>query len=301
MARAFEQYWSHWPEVVTVTPFQLSDPNGWWEKFDWVRPTSLTTANGLPTQPRLQYARLIPGTGLVRGTVRDAAGEGLKGAVIATTSGGFLAKTAADGSFILLASPGTYDLEVSRPGFLPQRVSAVAIASGAVVPLDLALAESLPTALENPSFETGDLSGWTSWGVADGVQQGPWYADIAPRHRSYFLGAAGNCEEKDGGVYQIIAARPGATVRASAWLLTYREGPAPIGSRVGLDPSGGRDPQSPGVVWSPLVETDNKWRRVTVSATARAAKVTVFLEYDQDKANQWNVSAFDGVEVAASE
>ena len=34
-----------------------------------------------------------------------------------------------------------------------------------------------------------------------------------------------------------------------------------------------------------------------MSAPARAERVTVFLEHDQDAANAWNINAFDGVEL----
>ena len=34
-----------------------------------------------------------------------------------------------------------------------------------------------------------------------------------------------------------------------------------------------------------------------MTAWAQVDRVTVFLEHDQDAANPWNVSAFDGVEL----
>ena len=60
--RAFADYWSRWPEVQAVTPFELSDSNGSWRPFDWVWPTSTTDDRGFPTRPHLHYARLIAGT-----------------------------------------------------------------------------------------------------------------------------------------------------------------------------------------------------------------------------------------------
>ncbi|GIK37362.1 MAG: hypothetical protein BroJett011_11950 [Chloroflexota bacterium] len=36
---AFANYWQKWPEIITVTPFQLSDTSGHWAKFDWIYPT----------------------------------------------------------------------------------------------------------------------------------------------------------------------------------------------------------------------------------------------------------------------
>lgn len=45
---AFKDYWQHWPEVVAVTPFELSDPANFWVSFDWIKSTH-------PFTPYLQY------------------------------------------------------------------------------------------------------------------------------------------------------------------------------------------------------------------------------------------------------
>jgi carboxypeptidase family protein len=296
---AFEQFWPRWPEVRAVTAFELSDPNGWWAKSDWVRPASESGPGGLPTQPRLQYARLIPGTGIIGGTVWSPVGEAVPDVELTTSNGGYRSKTASDGGFVLVVAPGRYDLTLSRPGYVAEQRLGVAVQQGEIVTLDLSLAERLPTTLQNPSFEAGDLSGWTAWGAVGGVQRGPWLADVIARDRAAFFGSAGDCEAKDGGLYQTVAAQVGENLKLSAWLLTYREGPTPIGNRIGLDPRGGHNPQSEGIVWSPLIETDGKWRRVNVAANAQADRVTVFLEHDQARQNRWNVSAFDGVAFGA--
>jgi hypothetical protein len=48
IASAFADYWSQWPEVVAVTPFELADSSGHWANFDWVYPV-------LPLTPHRQY------------------------------------------------------------------------------------------------------------------------------------------------------------------------------------------------------------------------------------------------------
>ncbi|GAB4443160.1 MAG: hypothetical protein Kow0031_25340 [Anaerolineae bacterium] len=48
---AFRDYWQNWPEIVAVTPFELTDPAGFWHVFDWVRPTA-------PYTPYLQFTRV---------------------------------------------------------------------------------------------------------------------------------------------------------------------------------------------------------------------------------------------------
>jgi hypothetical protein len=39
ISSAFANYWQKWPEIVAVTPFQLSDTSGHWANFDWIHPT----------------------------------------------------------------------------------------------------------------------------------------------------------------------------------------------------------------------------------------------------------------------
>jgi Carboxypeptidase regulatory-like domain len=289
--RAFDEFWVRWPEVWAVTPFELSDPNGSWKAFDWVWPTSATDASGLPTQPHLNYARLLPGAGAIRGAVTDGAGNPLAGVTL--TGAGHTATTVQDGSYTLIAEPGASEVLAQKTGYLPA-AAPLGVTAGEVVRLDLALRESLPTTVQNPSFESEDLTPWTSWGTVDGVQESPWY-DLSARHRSRFLGTAANCGEKDGGVYQAVAAVSGRPVRLAAWLLTTRDGEAPMGSRLGLDPHGGTNPESADIVWSDWIETNGKWRKVAIEALAAADRITIFLQYDQNAANRWSISAFDEV------
>lgn len=49
IANAFSAYWQNWPEVIAVTPFQMSDASGQWSKFDWIYPTP-------PYLPHPQYS-----------------------------------------------------------------------------------------------------------------------------------------------------------------------------------------------------------------------------------------------------
>lgn len=295
--RAFEEFWPAWPEIKTVTPFQLAGWYGSWRTFDWVWPSSTTTRHGLPTQPRLQYARLVPNTGIVQGTVLDDTGTPLKDATIVSEPDGYQAVTLADGTFLLLARPGIYALTVEKRGYGSGTVERVDVIQEQRNWLGLSLPAYLSPVLLNADFEVDDLTGWTEWGSVDGVQTGPWFFDIAARVGAGFLGTAVNCGAKDGGVQQSIAARPGSDLTLRAWTLTFHDGAAGIRNRIGIDPRGGTDPRSDRIVWSPWVETGGLWENVTVTVRAEADRVTVFLEHDQDAQNPWNLSAFDGVEI----
>ena len=53
--RAFRDYWSKWPEIIAVCPFEMVAMNGGWERFDWIHMDSSSDENGYPTNFRPQY------------------------------------------------------------------------------------------------------------------------------------------------------------------------------------------------------------------------------------------------------
>ena len=77
------------------------------------------------------------------------------------------------------------------------------------------------------------------------------------------------------GLYQQVPANPGsAYVARIDWVAIS----APDFERkVGIDPLGGTDPLSPGVVWGPSEWTDEKMPDLRVTAFAQAPNVTVFV------------------------
>lgn len=52
--------------------------------------------------------------------------------------------------------------------------------------------------------------------------------------------------------------------------------PAPMHTKVGIDPYGGTDPWSPNIVWSPEINAYDQWTLFQVQAVAKASTVTVF-------------------------
>jgi len=82
------------------------------------------------------------------------------------------------------------------------------------------------------------------------------------------------------GLHQRVAATPGATYTFSAW--TFRHDSWNNGSNneetwVGIDPTGGVDPTSPAIVWSGSLYSYRTWTQQSVTATASANRITVFL------------------------
>ncbi len=63
--------------------------------------------------------------------------------------------------------------------------------------------------------------------------------------------------------------------------------PAPMHTKVGIDPTGGANPWSPSVVWSGEMESYDVWTAFEVEATAQANRVTVFTYSRADWVDTW--------------
>ena len=78
----------------------------------------------------------------------------------------------------------------------------------------------------------------------------------------------------EAGLYQIIASgfKPGDRLRFSAYMMAWSStendpfhsvGQSSMGMRVGIDPTGGNNPWSPNIVWSPVQESFDKFSQFT--------------------------------------
>jgi len=167
-----------------------------------------------------------------------------------------------------------------------------------------------PVGLQNPGFETGDLTGWGVEGEGiDGVRFGPWYGGCSAHTGTYFAANAAHWVAESGSFYQSFDSLMGEEYSAGAWSWVYwvaGEGSVDpeqcTRSRIGLDPLGGTDPGAASVVWSswdiePVGDTGS-WDRISVTATAQGNRMTVFLQLHQEltenpETGQWHVNAFD--------
>ncbi|MFN7208891.1 MAG: LysM peptidoglycan-binding domain-containing protein, partial [Aggregatilineales bacterium] len=182
---------------------------------------------------------------------------------------------------------------------------ALATLSAAVPADQRALAQG--NLLQNPGFEGeyqpfgGDASrrvapNWTPWNAPRGAGDPTW-ANITPQYRRAANPnrvRSGNAAQElfelfatfTGGVYQRVNVATGAPLRFSAFLnvwSTTRDNPdqslepAAISLQVGIDPTGGTDAASGSIVWSPPERFYDEYRQLSVSATAAANTVTVFV------------------------
>lgn len=100
--------------------------------------------------------------------------------------------------------------------------------------------------------------------------------------------------QHEAGLYQQVnGITPGARLRFSAYMVTWScmpsadqwnscptaplsNSPALMHTKVGIDPTGGTNPWSPSVVWSPEYNTIDNWTQLSVEAEATGGTVTVF-------------------------
>lgn len=181
---------------------------------------------------------------------------------------------------------------------------------------------TLPTvsvSLRNPSFEEShgsqspSLYPWVQYATFDGSgyhgidgiigpypRGGPacWFAGFQAYDGDYFIGAAANSDYKNGGVLQRVQFPNNELCTLSAHFATHRQGGLEYYTRVrlGIDPDGGVNPESPTIKWwsgwSPT--NDNQWHGAAVSARSGGnGFVTLFLEIRQEYPILWHVVAID--------
>lgn len=165
----------------------------------------------------------------------------------------------------------------------------------------------------NGSFESGDglkATGWKKFGQADGrtgafPADGPatWFFGVKADEGSWSVGSASSYEIKNGRVYQRIKAVPGVMYTASAEALTLAGGGDPYDALVtlGIDPSGGVNPDSPSVVWGPETYSEGyppyppARNNTSVSAASTANAIAVFVRFVHKWALPFNMTAVHNV------
>ncbi len=110
--------------------------------------------------------------------------------------------------------------------------------------------------------------------------------------------------QHEAGLYQQVGGiTPGVRLRFSAYMVTWScapsaerwnycptaplsNNPSPMHAKVGIDPTGGTNPWSPNVVWSPELNATDNWTYFSVEAVAANVTVTVFTYTWADWADQ---------------
>jgi len=178
--------------------------------------------------------------------------------------------------------------------------------------LALAACASAQT-LVNGDFETGDLTGWTDttdegsggiWAALDGATFPP----AGPHTGSYCGAVVVNGGDDSGHLYQTVTGLSAYSVyKVSAWALTAGwNGVSPDEeyyftnnkARVGVDPTGGTDPDSTAILWSDVRSPDRYYDELAVDFLAEDTTATVFLQCNQGESLDWNMVCLDDVSVS---
>ena len=162
--------------------------------------------------------------------------------------------------------------------------------------------------LRNPSFEEGFslwqnirelqvANGWTPWWADQQAGDPPWknrrpeYKQATyPFANRIHSGASAQqyftfCGTHVAGIYQQVAVPRGALVRftiyGQCWSSQGDEpisnvDPSPMNMQIGIDPTGGTNPWSSSIVWSPPMSPYDQWALLQVEARAKGSMVTVF-------------------------
>ena len=167
--------------------------------------------------------------------------------------------------------------------------------------------------LTNPGFEEGFRSvsegkevaeGWQPWNLAPGPNSPsyenaePIYEQVAPDTTRIRSGENAQQYYTDlyfthtGGIYQrVTEITPGAELRFSIYAYVWSsnlddaevsEEPAGVLVSVGIDPTGGTDPESSSIEWSVASEQYDAYRQYSVITEATSNAVTVFVRSGAD-------------------
>jgi len=210
--------------------------------------------------------------------------------------------------------PGRYTVWACCDGFASGRTD-VTVEPGRTSPATIQLGEvPVPSKLVNADFEQiGKLptwfSGWQRWGSTDGIVADGWHKGtgipehpdgLHPHSGKGFYGVVAGSNIKTGGIYQTIAVTPDAEYEVSAWSYTYHTSDGirgDVANRIGVDPLGGSDPDSPYVIWTPYRPSHRKWTRVSLRVRPVKGRMTIFLNHLQVHGIMFNVNCFDDVQV----
>ncbi|MFQ3548583.1 MAG: carboxypeptidase-like regulatory domain-containing protein [Armatimonadota bacterium] len=111
---------------ISLRPSIVSDVNGGihiaWQD-DSVDPKSKILYSAAPNTQ----------TGIISGTVVDGLNNAVAGAVITTSSGGYLATTNSSGAYSIAAVPATYNITASKSGYNPQTINNVTVTAGQTI------------------------------------------------------------------------------------------------------------------------------------------------------------------------
>ena len=250
--------------------------------------------------------------GSVAGVVESAREERMAGAVLCLNPGAYWSRARSDGTYEIAGAPsGVYDLYAFRHDREGAVVRGIEIRGGDRFEQDVFMeklaAPRFPenAGFEGPGLEVAALVGWKRYGEFDGVASSGWHPElpehpdgVSARTGKGFAGSIAGSNVKNGGICQTLGVDEGAAYEASVWVYTYQSDEGTTGdvvNRLGVDPSGGTDPEGPYVLWTPYRPSHREWSRLSLRSVAIDDRMTIFLDQRQVHGLMWNLNLFDDV------
>jgi hypothetical protein len=157
----------------------------------------------------------------------------------------------------------------------------------------------LANGLLNAGFESAAYPPWVLTGDGGALQSGSWNFGITAHTGSWFFRAYGYNTAYSGVLTQ-TANVPAGSYRAYVWSRVYHGGNPENSAmnRVGVDPTGGTDPNALSVVWSDWDSQSrtsySEWREISTAVVASGGgPCTVFLQYLQQNPSYYHACCFD--------
>ena len=264
--------------------------------------------------PSTYKQRNVARTKSIKGAVLGPGGRSrVQNAVVWAVPTGRWALTDYLGEFEISELPeGAYRLFAASVGFDSGCAENVRAGSeGVYVELKQ---KAAPEALVNGDFEDipshpSWFGGWQRYGTVEGIVANGWHKGLIPEafpdgfqaHSGRgFYGAVAGSNIKDGMIYQTIAVEPDALYEVSVWSMTYQTDDGrrgDVANRLGVDPTGGSDPTSPYVIWSPVRPSHGKWTQIKLPVRPVGNRLTVYLHHLQVHGITFNCNFFDDCRV----
>ena len=227
---------------------------------------------------------LIANLGQITGTVRDGCNTPIGGATVRTTTGGYTATTAQDGSYTISnITSGTYTVEASKDGFITQTVVNVSVNAGQSTQVNFNLPVLVQSdVLVNGDFEGGYTSFWggriaNGWGAtfrnSESASNCAWLANNQGGTVGYTQRIYLDYQGGEAGIIQVVSGlTPGAQFRFSAW--AYQSSPNST-CWIGADPNGGTTLPARQTAF---INNPSRWNYQEVTGTVGpSGRVSVFL------------------------
>ncbi len=177
-----------------------------------------------------------------------------------------------------------------------------------------------PNLLANPDFEEGSgasprkpVPGWSYTGMDIGASDGTWFWGLPPYSGNWFLQGAVNGGSADARVWQrVTGTTPGAkynfTCALTSWMRennawkydVWHQGGRLDQMRIGIDTTGGTNPDSGSIKWTPYFYSHLRYTTAGISAVATGSAMSVFVQL-KGQGGQWHLYGLDNCILSEAE